>query len=283
MMAWLPSKCIPFNSFPYLGFLCRNLSSKTTGICIPSQEKEKCLDRISSWVPGALVSHKECQCVIGSLQNCTQVVSDGRSRLPSLFRLAASFEGPSTLKPFVRHPIPPAVLDDIVWWRSRLSADWCGCSIAIPSDPLPLSIFVDASSFGIGFLVDNKWLAWRLLEGWNADGRDINWAEMVAIDLGLRTLIHSGFKNCHFLFHSDNAGVVGALSSGRSRGSSQNEILKNIVSNFHDNNISLSVEWVRSSANLSDSISRGVFPSTLTRHHRAPPLPSYLKKLVVLI
>ena len=188
------------------------------------------------------------------------------------------------MKPFVRHRIPSAALADIVWWRARLSADWCGCSIAIPPAPLPLSIFVDASSsFGIGLLVNGKWLAWRLLDGWHADGRDIGWAEMVAVDLGLRTLIHSGFKDCHLVFHSDNRGVVGALSSGRSCGPSQNEILKFIVSNFRDYNIWLSVEWVKSSANLSDSISRGVFPPSLSRHPRAPPLPSYLKKLVVLV
>lgn len=274
---WSPSKCLPFNtSFPYLGFSW-DLSNKS--VCIPDKKKAKYLDRISSWVPGASVSLKECQSVVGCLQHCTLVLSEGRSRLPSLFRLASSFRDPS--KPFVRHRISQPALADISWWRDRLSAAWCGCSISIPSDPLPISTFVDAStSFGIGFLSDKRWLAWRLLDGWKSDGRDIGWAEMVAIDLGLRTLIHSGFSDCHLVFFSDNRGVVDALSAGRSRNPRQNEVLRHIVSNFRDHNIWLSVEWVESAANLADSISRGLFPSSLSRHPRPPPLPVYLKNFV---
>lgn len=105
---------------------------------------------------------------------------------------------------------------------------------------------------------------------------------MVAVDLGLRTLIHNGFKDCPLVFHSDNQGVVAALSTGKSPVPSQNDVLQHIVSNFRDHNIWLSLEWVKSSDNLADSISRGSFPS-LSRYPRAPPLPRYLKSLAVLV
>ena len=83
----------------------------------------------------------------------------------------------------------------------------------------------------------------------------IGWAEMVAIDLGLRMLIHSNYHDCHFIFHSDNQGVVGTLNSGHSHSSAQNTVLRHIVSNFHQHNIWLSVVWVRSEDNLADGIS----------------------------
>lgn len=85
---------------------------------------------------------------------------------------------------------------------------------------------------------------------------------MVAVDLGLRALIHAGFRNSHFILHSDNQGVVGALKSGRSRNSAQNFILHHIVSNLHDHDIWLSTIWIKFKDNISDQISHGVFPSS---------------------
>ena len=145
-----------------------------------------------------------------------------------------------------------------------------------------MSIFVDAStSFSIGLVVDDHWLTWKLRDGWRNEDRDIGWAEMVAVDLGLRTVIHAGFQNCHLILHSDNQGVVEALKAGRSRNSSQNFILRHIVSNFRSHNIWLSFEWVKSGDNISDKISRGFFPST-SRLDRPPPLPHYLKPFITL-
>jgi len=65
---------------------------------------------------------------------------------------------------------------------------------------------------------------------------------MVAVDLGLRTLIHSDFQNCHIVFHSDNQDVVGALKAGRSCNAAQNEVLRRIIANFQDFKIWLSVD-----------------------------------------
>lgn len=69
-------------------------------------------------------------------------------------------------------------------------------------------------SWGIGLVLNDKWLAWRLKEGWRCEGRDIGWGEMVAVDLAVRTLVNAGFSDCQVVLQSDNAGVVGALSAG---------------------------------------------------------------------
>jgi len=108
----------------------------------------------------------------------------------------------------------------------QLSSDICSRKLHSIPPPLSLPIFVDAStSVGIGFLADNCWLAWCLLPDWSSEGHDIGWAEMVAINLRLWALVHSGLHNVHLHSHSDNQGVVGALKAGRSRSLAQNDIL----------------------------------------------------------
>ena len=48
--------------------------------------------------------------------------------------------------------------------------------------------FADASSgFGIAIVIEDCWRAWRLILGWNTEGRDIGWAEAVVFEF----LIHA--------------------------------------------------------------------------------------------
>lgn len=159
-----------------------------------------------------------------------------------------------------------------------------GVSVPSSAQSNVLRFFVDAStSFGIGFLADGYWLCWRLLPGWKSDGRDIGWAEMVAVDLGLRALIHSGLRDVPIRFFSDNQGVVGAIRAGRSRSPVQNDILRRLLAFTLNHGICFSVEWVKSADNLSDGISRGVFPHSKSRSGCPPPLPRYLKPFVKLV
>ena len=74
-----------------------------------------------------------------------------------------------------------------------------------PPEPLDTALFVDASTgWGIGLVLDGKWLAWQLKDGWNADNRGIGWAEKVAVELAVRTLLSGKFTNCHIIIQSDN-------------------------------------------------------------------------------
>jgi hypothetical protein len=76
-------------------------------------------------------------------------------------------------------------------------------------------------SWGVGLSLDGKWLAWEFLPGWNTNGRHIGWAEMVAVELAVRTLISGGHSNSHIILHSNNQGVIGSIRSGRSQNSEQ--------------------------------------------------------------
>lgn len=77
-------------------------------------------------------------------------------------------------------------------------------------------------------MFDSLWESWKLNPGWKSDIRDIGWAEMLAIKLGLRLAIARGFRDTHFLVKSDNTGVIGALDGG-SRNVEQNSVLQRIT------------------------------------------------------
>ena len=69
-----------------------------------------------------------------------------------------------------------------------------------PLEPLDFKLYVDTSSgWGIGLILasDRKWLAWQFKEGWRSEGCEIGWAEMVAVELAVRTLIAGKFTGCH--------------------------------------------------------------------------------------
>jgi len=56
--------------------------------------------------------------------------------------------------------------------------------------PLDLDVWVDMSTaWGIGVVIAHQWAAWKLIPGWKADGRDIFWAESIALELAILILI----------------------------------------------------------------------------------------------
>jgi hypothetical protein len=81
----------------------------------------------------------------------------------------------------------------------------------------------------IGVVFKGTWQSWRLKKGWKEDIRDIGWAEMIAIELGLRLAVALGYRNIHFIVKSDNMGVFGALDGSRSQNQEQNSALQRII------------------------------------------------------
>ena len=119
--------------------------------------------------------------------------------------------------------------------------------------PLDLLIYMDAlTSWGVGFWMEGKWIAWRSIPGWKSDGQDIGWLEMVAVELALHAIIGMGFKDVHLVFQSDNSGVVGAFKNGSSRNAPQNSIFCHIIHLFHNHNLWVTTAWIPSEDNPSD-------------------------------
>jgi hypothetical protein len=277
---WSPKKCADFAfHFKYHGFEW-DLIEKT--VSLPDSKRLKFLAKISAWVAGHSVTRRECESVVGSLNHCSIVIVASRTHLPSLSRFAARFP-PLENSSFVRLGIPGDVLADVAWWRTTLSATRITMPV-IAAPPLSdIHIFVDASSsWGIGFVMNGRWLAWPFKAGAInlPEGRTIGWAEFVAVELALLALIHSGARNVTFTLYSDNMGVVDAFKAGRSRSALQNATLRRILLLFHEFNVSFVTTWVPSDKNLADGPSRGLFPPSKAIFSFPPKIPSHLRSFI---
>jgi hypothetical protein len=263
-------------SFRYTGF---DLDLVHKSVSLPEAKKAKFLAKLDRWSPGQAIDRKTCLSVVGSLSHCAVVVPGSRTHLPSFYRLAAHFDRmPSE---FMRLKPAPEVLEDVAWWRSALSAEWCGIMIKPHPTEFPDSFFVDAStSWGIGLIFRGRWLAWPLLDRWRADGREIGWAEFVALELAVLTALQAGIRNATLVVRSDNQGVVQAFSAGYSRGTSQNAVLRRILLLLYENDLWLRVVWIASAENPADDPSRGIFPPRKKLLPAPPKVPHVLRAFV---
>lgn len=275
---WKESKTRPFSvEFKYLGFIW-NLSSKT--VQIPQSKKLRYLSKLELWVPGHKFLKKEVESILGSLVHCSLAIPDGRSRLPSISRFSSSFNHFSS--PFVRRSPNSSVFKDIDWWRSQLSAPFCGSLLSKPPPTSSVGFWVDASSsWGIGIIFNNEWDSWKLQTGWDTNGRNIGWAEMVAIELGLMFAVHHGYSDVHFLIKSDNQGVIHAIEGGKSRSPEQNLVLQRITLALSHHKIWISSLYVPSLDNLADAPSRGLPPPNYIRADSTFSLPPILQPFLV--
>lgn len=145
--------------------------------------------------------------------------------------------------------------------------------------PIP-EIFVDASNSGIGFIFGHQWLAWQLKDGWRSENRDINWAEMVAVELGIRSMISAGHQASILRVWSDNDTVVRALIKRTCKKPELKHILHGIFGLCDANGIRLEVDWVWTKSNPADGPSRGVYPPKDLRFEHHPPIPNNLLPFV---
>lgn len=152
-------------------------------------------------------------------------------------------------------------------------------------------VFVDASGWGIGLIINEQWLAWRFTAPLHPSvpvdtaGRIImSWAELTALELGLLTLIAAGYRNARVVLHSDNSGVVDAVRAqkwvphyGLDAG------IKRIMGTCREAGLKVEVKWVSTKMNPADNPSRGVFPPPALVFEQAPTLPAHLEGVVQLV
>jgi hypothetical protein len=116
---------------------------------------------------------------------------------------------------------------------------------------------------------------------WQSGGRNIGWAEMVAIELGLLFAVHRGFSGVHFVIKSDNQGVIHAIQGGKSRSPEQNLVLQRITALLLYYKIWISSSYVPSLQNLADRPSRGLPVPTRSRATSTFTLPDSLRPFLV--
>jgi hypothetical protein len=274
---WAPKKHTPFAyTFMYIGFNW-DLPHKT--VSLPDSKCSKYLTKLSTWTQGSGATKQDAEKLTGTLNHCTLIICKGCTYLTTLYTFIASFKPNS--HHLVKHTISHKLAADLLWWRKHLSSPPCTLSIKPPPPPLASKIHVDAStSWGISFIMDNHWLAWHLLPSWHSDGRDIGWAEMVAVELALHSVIAAQYHSVHLIIRSDNQGVVGASHAGKSHNNASNLILCKITDLFLENDLWITITWIPTSHNLADGPSCGVFPSAQNLFWSAPRIPLHLSQFV---
>lgn len=146
---------------------------------------------------------------------------------------------------------------------------------------------MDASAFGIGFILKEKWLAWRFTAAHpllprGPDGKIImSWAELIAVEMGIRTVISAGFRDVAVTVHSDNQGVVMALKSGKwTKKYGLEETVKDILGLCRGAGLSLTMKWIRTTDNPADDPSRGFYPPAESSFEYRPVIPPKMYGLV---
>jgi hypothetical protein len=166
----------------------------------------------------------------------------------------------------------PTVLNDIAYWRAKLSKQFCGLVLCNPPPPSLVEFWVNTlTSYGVGVVFASHWVAWQFCTGWKTNGCNIGWAKMITIELGIWVVIELGFHNTHFLVQLDNTGVIGSVQAGKARNTEQNCSLQHIVVLMQAHSLWITSEYVASVVNIADTPSQGV-PAT----DRKPPVPPCL-------
>ncbi|GJE95664.1 hypothetical protein PsYK624_118500 [Phanerochaete sordida] len=176
---------------------------------------------------------------------------------------------------------PADLLTDLHWWTEQLSHPPLKRPLPGEISVVDVNAFSDAStSFGVAVVIDGRWQAWSLLDGWKGGDRDIGWLEALGLELAVRAVLLHGPPAEHFLIHVDNQGIVDGWRNGRSRNWETNEVFKRIHRVLALHRRQAYTVYVPSADNVADAPSRGLFPprAQRLRHFDLPPtLDRYLR------
>ncbi|GBE79380.1 hypothetical protein SCP_0205780 [Sparassis crispa] len=242
-------------------------------VSLPEEKRAKYLSKLETFLVAlsrGRVSQHDAMSINGTLSHVTFVYPHGRAFLTNLCTFVASFKNR-----FAPRYAPHSVTSDMRWWHTTLSVPDVGRSLTSRGPLQDVGIWVDASSsWGIGIIVEGQWSAWRWRGepgSWKSDGRDIGWAEMIAVELAVRTVEVLGHRDANVLIRGDNQGVQGAFTRGRSRNFQVNASIRRADIISMSLNILFTVRYVNTKDNLADRVSRGDPDPSMSRR-----LPSFM-------
>lgn len=262
---WERSKDIPFGTtVRYIG-LDWDIAQHT--VSLPDPKREKYRTAILEWTAVPTHALREVQSLHGKLLHACHVIPSGRAYLTRLEIFMGNFHD----TPFQPRTPPKGTHADLDWWLTWLTA---------PSVPRPIpgpivlhdhSAFSDASSgMGLGIVVGEHWRAWRLTGDWHSQGRDIGWAEAVAFELLVCTLVIVYGPDFHFKCYGDNTGVVEGWWKGSSRNPQTNIVFRRIHDITETTGAHFHTRYIPSEHNPADAPSRGILGNP---HRILPPVP----------
>ena len=251
---WERSKDVPFKLIVILVGFTWDLGEKR--VSLPEAKKGKYTQAIVAWKLRETHTLEDMQKLYGKLLYTCHIIPQGRAYLNFFKKMMALFHK----RPFIPRRPPKRLEEDLRWWQNTFAHP--SLSREIPGNRQIIDIhgFSDTSSTtGLGIVLGNQWRAWRLLPGWQDQGCNIGWAEAVATELLIRSVLQhqslSGLKIC-----GDNNGVVEGWWTGRSRNVKTNRVFKRLHLLLEEHDTVLSTRYVNTSRNPADGPSQGIYP-----------------------
>ena len=178
---WERSKDVAFSTkIIFVGFEW-DLESKT--VSLPEAKRGKYLTAIEEWGQKSSYTLEDTRKLYSKLLYSCHIIPHGRAYLTNFEKMMGTFHE----RPFTPRHAPKALREDLTWWRKVLTRPTLSRTIPGNRHIHDTDGFSDASSStGLGITLGLRWRTWKLLPGWNQNGRDIGWAEAVAMELLIR-------------------------------------------------------------------------------------------------
>ena len=205
----------------FIGFIW-NLKNNTVGLM--AAKRSKYINVIHEWLRTTAHTLKQVQKLHGRLFHTSLVIPEGSVYLISLQSILGIFGK----KPFMPCRQPRGTINELQWWLHTLSSR---PPIPIPHYPHTVNhqAFSDAStSHSLAIIIGNKWCTWRLHKHWKYNEWDIRWAESVAFEFLIHTLLTLDQSSTPLMVYCDNQGVVDGWKKGRSRNMPTNAMFRRI-------------------------------------------------------
>ncbi|KAL4267742.1 hypothetical protein AB1N83_002993 [Pleurotus pulmonarius] len=256
---WQTSKESPFSStIKYIGFLW---DLDQWSVILSPDKAAKFVLVIQAWLECRTHTFDQVASLHGKLIHASLALPFALPYLTILETMLAIC-GPH---PFLPHSPPRHLKKDLQWWLNCLTHPSPPHIISIHIPFVPLNAYSDASSTGIGIVVDGRQRSWSLCQAWSTLGgaRDIAWAEAVGFELLIIAITDILKSHCHVQVFGDNISIIGAWANGKSRNRPVNDVFKHIFAHLQSSALSSTVHptYVPSASNLADPPSRGIFSS----------------------
>jgi len=166
-------------------------------VSLSGKKRTKYLSKVMKFqlLAWSKISCKDYQSIHGTLYHITFMYRHACSSLPPFSTFISKFPNDHAC-----HHVPKSIHESLTWWVAILSNP-SASQLLLPCHAIDPSIWVDAStSWGIGVIFGCRWAGCCLVKDWKGCGRDIGWAEAIALELAILWLIQEGLLDCDITF-----------------------------------------------------------------------------------